>query len=360
MTGTGGAAGRAALTADGGGPRKPRARVHSRSLLASVNTTFRISNKQISAGKSLEVNTCPLWSAEEVDGAVFPFRAGSTRLDAVTRLSVRPPAAPTVGLQRAPAHSCLCGPPALSPGSSQGRRLQRDQGSGRSTNTQAESRRRPRAAARQAGRRRAVLKRRAGLERQGDQRPSHGRAQTAAVSPRPHLESPRKPPTEADGFCGGRAGEKRPGSHGDGVGAGPRTRAPKSRSALVIVAWLRGFQTRKQAACLPCPRACSFRYTGRKPPSQPPLIQRGAQPPSVHIHQDPASPRGNLSGNQPVLLGPCAPRPPRAQFPPVPSAESSAQTDSAGRTHASTDPGNDPGPHAATLSRAASPSTPPG
>lgn len=63
-----------------------------------------------------------------------------------------------------------------------------------------------------------------------------------------------------------------------------------------------------------------------------PFNSEGSTAPSVHIHQDPASPRGNLGGNQPVLTGPCAPHPPRAQCPPAPSAESSAQADSAGLT----------------------------
>lgn len=55
------------------------------------------------------------------------------------------------------------------------------------------------------------------------------------------------------------------------------------------------------AARLPCPRTHSFGCTGRKPPSQTPLNQRRAQPPSVHVHQDPARPKSNLSGSQPIL-----------------------------------------------------------
>ena len=152
----------------------------------------------------------------------------------------------------------------------------------------------------------------------------HGRAQTAAVSPRPPRELTQKPPHRADPFCTGRAGEKRPGSNGDGISACPWT-----EPQVMLCTGHRHLAERLPDRRLPprkprrpaChrPRArslgCSLGCSARKPPSQPPLNQRGAQPPQA-VPQDLAS----------VLTGPHTPRPP------APSAESRAQTFSSADT----------------------------
>lgn len=93
----------------------------------------------------------------------------------------------------------------------------------------------------QADRHRAVLKTCAGPGRHGDHGPSHGRAQMAAVSPRPPSQvnaktAPREQTLLRQTRCReearvtGRRGRRR----FTGV-------SPAPCSALVIVAWLRGF-----------------------------------------------------------------------------------------------------------------------
>lgn len=199
----------------------------------------------------------------------------------------------------------------------------------------------------QADRHRAVLKTCAGPGRHEDHGPSHERAQMAAVSLRPPSQvNAKTAPREQTPSAADVLERKGPGHRATALAP---VLGPESPSRALHWSSSLGCEASRQeaphqesmAARLPCPRTHSFRCTGQKPPSQTPLNQRGAQPPSVHVHQDPASPRGNLSGSQPILTGPRAPRPPRAQRPPAPSVESSAQTGSAGLTHASTDPGSD-------------------
>lgn len=176
----------------------------------------------------------------------------------------------------------------------------------------------------------------------------HGRAQTAAVSPRPPRELTRKPPHRADPFCTGRAGEKRPRSNGDGISACPRTepRVMLCTGHRHLAARLpdRRLPTRKprRPACHR-PRARSFGCSGRKQPSQPPLNQRGAQPPQATSTRTwPASSQAHACHVHQHRL------------------QRAAHRHSAGLIHASTDPGNDPVPTRPPSAEQGAPHPPPG
>lgn len=175
----------------------------------------------------------------------------------------------------------------------------------------------------------------------------HGRAQTAAVSPRPPRELTRKPAHRADPFCTGRAGEKRPRSDGDGISAYPRTEPQ---------VMLRTGH-RHLAARLPDRRPPPGNHGGPPASAVEPaasgavdgaaftarLNQRGAQPPQdTSTRTWPASSQAHAGHVHQHRL------------------QRAARRHSAGLTHASTDPGNDPVPTRPPSAEQGAPHAPPG
>lgn len=243
----------------------------------------------------------------------------------VTCLSVQPPDAPTVGLRREPAHSCLCTPPALTPGSSRGRHLGggRPQASARGPGVREKHQHGGREqalcthAARQAGRRQAVLERCAGPGWQGDHGPSHGAWKSPDGCSEPRTPSRVNAKTTPQSrpllhqTCWREKAQVKQRRH-------RRLSTDRAPSHALHWSLSLGCEASRQeappqettVARLPPPSSPQLQVQWTEAAFTAPFKSEGSTAPSGHVHQDLAS----------VLTGPRAPRPP------APSAESRTDT----------------------------------